>query len=944
MKATLSATLAGVGFFAAVGFLATTARAQVNSWAHPTNGVVKWEDGTKWSLGIPPAAGQSVFITNGVGAIPRSRFVTIDATTSGSFPGTMAVNNLTVAVTSPGIGNNTLLLNNAGSATPVHISNSLTISRSGTLSITNSILRVDAPSGDSFFDDGNVILNSGSIIVGGISSNFSSALNIGSQPGATGAVLVTGGQLIVTGLGSVENFITIGHVGAAGQMTVSGGACVGNIIDVGAFGSGTLTISGGTTTLSSFLDIGLGATGTVWVTGGQLTVTNNTTYLGSSGTGLLTVSNGTWRAREVYVGWVLSSRGTLTLAGGASSVSSNMTLGNFACTSTGIVNIVGGELDVTNATGTAVLEVRSGSVILDSGTLTVDQLVITNACAHFVHTGGMLVYGNLTLDPNGDTDGDGFSNQLETDVGTDPLDPSSFPNPVNSWTDSANGAWKWETGTNWSLSIPPAHYQSVFITNGVGGISDARTVMIDATTAGSFPGTMTVSNLTVGVTSPGVGTNTLFLNNTGSTTPLLVTSRLTVNANGALSITNGRLDLTGLLMVGENGNGQVTASDSTLNLGGLRVDGGTFSFGGGTAIVNGSPIEVGITGGTGTVWITGGDVNCPSSLFLVPFGGVGQMVVSNGTLRCGRIGVGAFPSSVGTLTLAGGTISLSGDFTELVLGAGTGSIWVTSGFLGSTNLNNGTFLFLGTGGSGLMTVSGGVVQLDSAWVGDSNGSGVLNVNGGDVTIRNNLTLGRGGCAGTNIVNVVDGELDVGVPFGVLEINNGTLTQSGGVLSIGKLVITNACGHFIHTGGTLNAVFSPVLGPNLDADGDGIPNGYEQSHGLDPLNPINATKDSDGDGLSDLQEFQAGTDPTNSASFFGVTAITPAGNDLRVTWMTGLGKTNALERSPGAADGGYSNNFAAIFTVTNTVGSVTNYTDIGGATNKPARYYRVHLVP
>jgi hypothetical protein len=43
-------------------------------------------------------------------------------------------------------------------------------------------------------------------------------------------------------------------------------------------------------------------------------------------------------------------------------------------------------------------------------------------------------------------------------------------------------------------------------------------------------------------------------------------------------------------------------------------------------------------------------------------------------------------------------------------------------------------------------------------------------------------------------------------------------------------------------------------------------------------------------------------------------------------------------------GNFTNNFAATFTVTNTVGSVTNYLDIGGATNMPARFYRVRLVP
>jgi hypothetical protein len=38
------------------------------------------------------------------------------------------------------------------------------------------------------------------------------------------------------------------------------------------------------------------------------------------------------------------------------------------------------------------------------------------------------------------------------------------------------------------------------------------------------------------------------------------------------------------------------------------------------------------------------------------------------------------------------------------------------------------------------------------------------------------------------------------------------------------------------------------------------------------------------------------------------------------------------------------NFADIFTVTNTVGTTTNYLDTSAATNVPARFYRVRLVP
>jgi PKD repeat protein len=103
-------------------------------------------------------------------------------------------------------------------------------------------------------------------------------------------------------------------------------------------------------------------------------------------------------------------------------------------------------------------------------------------------------------------------------------------------------------------------------------------------------------------------------------------------------------------------------------------------------------------------------------------------------------------------------------------------------------------------------------------------------------------------------------------------------------------------------------------------------------------------DPDGDGLNNQQEFLAGTNPTNSGSFFGITSILEQGLDLDITWMTGTGKTTAVQFAPGDWIGGYSNNFTDLFIVTNAIGPVTNYLDIGAATNVPARYYRVRLVP
>jgi PKD repeat protein len=107
----------------------------------------------------------------------------------------------------------------------------------------------------------------------------------------------------------------------------------------------------------------------------------------------------------------------------------------------------------------------------------------------------------------------------------------------------------------------------------------------------------------------------------------------------------------------------------------------------------------------------------------------------------------------------------------------------------------------------------------------------------------------------------------------------------------------------------------------------------------------ANTDPDGDGLSNLQEFLAGTDPTNGASGFRIVSIVPQGSDLSVTWNMGPGKTNALQVTSGDGSGNFvTNGFADLYVVTNTVGTVTNYTDLGAVTNQPTRYYRVRLVP
>jgi hypothetical protein len=78
----------------------------------------------------------------------------------------------------------------------------------------------------------------------------------------------------------------------------------------------------------------------------------------------------------------------------------------------------------------------------------------------------------------------------------------------------------------------------------------------------------------------------------------------------------------------------------------------------------------------------------------------------------------------------------------------------------------------------------------------------------------------------------------------------------------------------------------------------------------------------------------------------ITSITVQGNDIYITWATTGGTTNVVQSTLGTPD--YNANFADITNSLTIVGGIgdttTNYEDVGAATNAPAKYYRIRLVP
>jgi T5SS/PEP-CTERM-associated repeat protein len=424
---------------------------------------------------------------------------------------------------------------------------------------------------------------------------------------------------------------------------------------------------------------------------------------------------------------------------------------------------------------------------------------------------------------------------------------------------------------------------------------------------------------------------------------------------GSAWITGGELVTTnGKTAIADYYPGSVTLSNGfwrtrevICSYGGTGV--GTITIAGGKAEF-GSTLYLGnfLDSATATVWVTGGELCVTNLRTFIGSVGTGQITVSNALYRAGEMYVGY--GGNGTLTIVGGTCPMN--YLRAATGLNTtGTIWLTGGTITAVGFPYWTSQ-VGYGGVGQMTISNGAWRTSRIVVGQGAGArGTLTIAGGEVVANatvsyGGLLIGTYGCRSTGVVAITSGLLFVtnDTHNCELEVRSGTLTIAGGYVQVDRIIITNACANFVRTGGALVYSGGLILAA-ADTDGDGIPNSYEVAHGLDPLDPVNATKDSDGDGLTDLQEYLAGTDPTNSASAFRITSITQVSStNILITWMTGLGKTNTLERSTGGAGGSYSNNFAAIFTATNTVGSATNYLDAGAVTNFPARYYRVRLVP
>ena len=295
------------------------------------------------------------------------------------------------------------------------------------------------------------------------------------------------------------------------------------------------------------------------------------------------------------------------------------------------------------------------------------------------------------------------------------------------------------------------------------------------------------------------------------------------NAAATLSVLDGLTAFTnGYVTIGFYGSAQATLLGGTLQTednvsapNGLFVGFGPGSQGAlsisGGAMVIPENLSVGEDAGArGSLWLndallttTNNSIGTePPAIFtnsyLVTIGGngAGQVAISNGQFAASYMIVGDAAGASGTLTLAGGTVDLSG---ELVIAQGqsaTGAVLITGGQLSATNqgvpvfgVETGQFsVIVGGFGVGELTVSNGSLLAQNIIVGHCETSqGTLTIAEGTVS-ASKLSAGANAFIGAYSNNV--GVLSNANASGTIQVNGGSLTvtnQHGtGLLAIGQL--------------------------------------------------------------------------------------------------------------------------------------------------------------
>jgi T5SS/PEP-CTERM-associated repeat protein len=286
-------------------------------------------------------------------------------------------------------GNNTVLITDTGSVWSVigAFAADISVGYSGSgnsLIISNGGVLVTSSFGGGIVIGGPLSIGNNSVVItgpGSVWSNNATTIVVGNESATNRFIISNGGKLL-------NNAIVLGNLNGANNNTLV-------VTDPGSVLSNSFSVGiGGTLSSANSLVISNGGQVITWGTG------SSASYIGenSSNNTARVVNGGVWQSGTMYVGHFASSN-SLTVDGGTV-LATNLTVGRSFSTCDNLLELDNGSVIITNAGHAGVLEIRYGQLTVAGGLLQVDNLILTNACASLVHTGGTIIAGTVVVDPN----------------------------------------------------------------------------------------------------------------------------------------------------------------------------------------------------------------------------------------------------------------------------------------------------------------------------------------------------------------------------------------------------------------------------------------------------------------------------------------------------------------------------------------------------------------
>ena len=560
--------------------------------------------------------------------------------------------------------------------------------------------------------------SSNSLVISSSGTVFNSYGYIGNgnnNPSSNNSVLVTDSGA----LWKNSSYVYIGSNGSRNSLVITnGGTVVGAVGEVNYIGnnsganSNSVLVSGSGSAWTNATEIHVGDSGrgnslvindggaVVSVVGliGSSSGANSNSVLVSGGGSVWTNSG------DVYVGYT-GCGNSLVITNGGTVVSSNLFMGYNSSSSNNFITVSGGNLTLTNPPASGVLDVRRGTLTMNSGTITADQFWATNGVTSIViFNGGTLTFNSKLVTSNGAALWYGLGTNSNPTVTTSNLtlgctlnvtDAGGFTN--GTYTLFSYGGTLTYNGV--TVGTVPSGYSCTINTNTVGKVNLTVTppppvaVFSGDLTSGTAPLPVTFTDASTGnITNRFWDFGDLVTSNTTAATTMSHTYTAgTYNVSLTVSGLGGTNTQTQLSYITSLTAGQISVTPPNHDFGGVTTNlSATFTFvvtnSGGTAVTNGSAGMV--TGGSPFTILSGTPFSIPgfgSTNVVVRFAPVTAGVFTNnvafgsanGGVSTNQVtGTGAIaPIAVFTGSPTNGVAPLPVTFTDASTGNITNRFW-----------------------------------------------------------------------------------------------------------------------------------------------------------------------------------------------------------------------------------------------------------------------------